>query len=184
MVIIAQAGPANTVTAAAGGVFTALGTTAQLNLNAPGSNRLNGSAFVLRASGWSTLAAGTYTATVTVTLYGVANTLTSQAIAWTAASGNAIAASSAASVTQAGTVAVTVPWVIEAYLSGDGNSGLLQGILSRAVVNNAVTTNNTAITHAPTGVAFNSEPPLQFACGAAPSANGTASVLEELVIEA
>jgi hypothetical protein len=73
--------------------------------------------------------------------------------------------------------------MIEVTLQGDSTSGVLQGVLSRAMVNNTATTVNTAITHGPTGVAFNNEPPLQFAVGCVPSANGTKSVLDSLLLE-
>lgn len=136
-------------------------TGAQFNILAPGSGRLEQWPFIVKASGWLRLPAGTYTATVIAALYGVAGSA-----AWTAASGNKIAASTSLSVTQAGTVTALIPFTIEAKCEGDSTSGKLQGIMQDIVNNIKDSTNNGAIlTNAPTGVNFQTEPPLQFAVG-------------------
>src|SRR5258708_35700778 len=75
MYIIAQAPASSTLsfaavasTVATTAVFNVIagepGAGSQNNLNLPGSNRLNGQQFVVRASGLVSLGAGTYTATV------------------------------------------------------------------------------------------------------------------------
>lgn len=162
------------VTGAVGGTF--LGSDGlQFNLNAPGSGRLEGQQFIVRAAGWIKLPAGTYTATVVVNLYGVQGSA-----AWTAAAGNKLAASTSISYTQAGTTVLNVPYLIEVQCEGDSTSGQLQGLMKDIVGNVKDATNNWAIlTNAPTGVNFNvggagasaasgqttTEPCLQFAAG-------------------
>ncbi len=147
---------AQQITGAVGGVFQ--DASGQHNLLAPGSSRLEQVPFRVRASGWAKIPAGTFTATLVAALYGVAGPG-----AWTAASGNQIAASASQSYTQAGTTAVVVPFMVEAELEGDSTSGLLQGVYDAVVKN--VFTAITALTNAPTGVNFANEPPVQFAAG-------------------
>jgi len=71
-------------------------------------------------------------------------------------------------------------------MQGDSVSGKLQGVLSRAMISNTATTQNTALSNAPTGVAFASEPPLQFAVGVAigTNLNNTKSQLDSFLLEA
>ncbi|HEV1286523.1 MAG TPA: hypothetical protein VNU44_14475 [Bryobacteraceae bacterium] len=148
------------ITGAVGGVFNdASGN--QFNLLAPGSSRLEQIPFRVKASGWVKIPAGTFTATLVAALYGVAG-----AAAWTAASGNQIAASTSLSITQSGTTAVVIPFEIEVLCEGDSTSGILQGLMQDIVNNVKDSTNNGAVlTHNPTGVNFATEPPLQFAAG-------------------
>lgn len=153
-------GVAAQVVGATGGTFKD-SSGAQLNVLAPGSGRLEQWPFIVKASGWVRIPAGTYTATLIAALYAVAGSA-----AWTAASGNKIAASTSISFTQAGTAAVVVPFQIQVSCEGDSTSGKLQGIMSDIVNNVKDSTNNGAIlTNAPTSVNFQTEPPLQFACG-------------------
>lgn len=148
------------VTGAVGGVFNDANGS-QFNLLAPGSGRLEQIPFCIRASGWVKLPAGTYTATLVAALYGVAGSA-----AWVAGAGNKLAATTSISFTQAGTTAVVVPWLIEIDCEGDSTSGLLQGLMWDIVNNVKDSTNNLAVlTNAPTGVNFQTEPPLQFAAG-------------------
>jgi hypothetical protein len=185
--IIAIAGqPGNLIpavlTGATGGVFqSTLG--GQLNLLLPGSLRLEQRKFTVRAAGFTTLPAGTFTATLVAALYAHANTGTNSADLWTAGSGNKIAASTSLSVTQAGTVAVTIPWEIEVGCEGDSVSGVLQGLMQDIVNNVKDSTNNGAVlTNGPTGVLFANEPPLQFAAGVALT-NGGATATSNLNAE-
>jgi hypothetical protein len=144
----------------------------QFNLNAPGSGVLEQEPFRVKAAGWVKIPAGTFTATLVAALYGVAG-----AAAWTAASGNKLAASTSLSVTQAGTTAVVIPFEIEIACEGDSTSGLLQGLMTDIVNNVKDSTNNGAVlTNAPTGVNFQTEPPLQFAAGVTLTNAGTGAI--------
>lgn len=145
------------ITGASGGQFADPAGN-QFNLLAPGSGVLEQVPFRVRAAGWVNIPAGTFTATLVAALYGVAG-----AAAWTAASGNKIAASTSLSITQAGTVAVVIPFEIDVLCEGDTTSGKLQGAMA-ALVNN-ISTALVVLTNAPTSVNFQTEPPLQFAVG-------------------
>lgn len=146
------------ITGATGGVFNRSVAGTQMNLNAVGSGKLEQIRFWVRASGWVKMPAGTYTATMIASVFGVAG-----AAAWTAAAGNLLAAATSLSVTQGGTTAVVIPFVVEADLDGDTTSGKLQGVFE-AVQSNTLTA-RAAITNAPTAISFQTEPPLQFAAG-------------------
>lgn len=175
MVIISQAPAAASVTAATGGVFQST-VGGNLLLTAPGSARLEGRSFTIRASGYVTAAAGTYTSVVSAIVYG-GTTLAAPG------SGNAIfTATSATAIVQSGTVAASIPWQVEVVLEGDSVSGKLQG---RGVgsVNNALQA-LAAIAQAPTSVNFATEPPLSFAAGVTVASNATAAVLDSFVLEA
>lgn len=174
------------ITGATGGTFLDPSGN-QFNLLAPGSGRLEQIAFTVKAAGWVKLPAGTYTATLVCSLYGVAQAA-GGATAWTAGSGNKLGGSTSQSYTQAGTTAVIVPWYVAMEMEGDSTSGLLQG-LWRDIVNNVKdTTNNGAImTNAPTGVNFANEPPLQFAAGVVLGSGavaGSVSKLTNFLLEA
>ena len=86
----APSAAAVTVATAAGlGVFNVIagepGAGTQCNLNVPGSNRLNGQPFVVRAGGIISMSAGTYTATIQPLVFA------STTAGFTAALGNVIA---------------------------------------------------------------------------------------------
>jgi hypothetical protein len=163
----------------------------QCNLNAPGSNKLNGQTFTVRAAGFITFAAGTVTTAATpiqIALYA------SNTASFAAASGNQIAALTAVPVfTYAAATAVSIPWEIEAELSGDSTSKSLTGVfqgyeglgpnggtnvaVARAICTNPLTTANYA-----------SEPPVQFAVAVvSASANnlpaGTTATMTQFVLE-
>lgn len=174
MLVIAQAPAAAPVTAtgaasttaAVVGIFNVIagepGAGSQLLLSAPGTNRLNGQPFRVRAAGYCSMAAGTYTATVQPLLYA------STAAGFTASAAAAIVSNAAIVVTMAGAAVVGIPWAIEVYMSGDSTSGTLAGISSQIVNNQTVivATGATApvvIGHIPTSINFSTEPPLQFA---------------------
>ncbi len=162
------------VTGATGGVFqNSVTADGQFNLNVPGSAKLEGVEFMVRASGWVKFPAGTYTATIIANLYGVAGSA-----AWTAASGNKMASSTSLSITMSGTTALVVPFLIEMDLEGDSMSGLLQGLQWALVDNVTNSTPLAVVANAPTGVSFQTgstggassgqasvEPVLQFAAG-------------------
>lgn len=195
MFIISQApnSAVLTATAAATSAFTVIagepGAGNQNNLNASGSNRLNGQPFIVRAAGYVTYPAGTYTAsTIQVALFG------SNTASFTAASGNQIASLTAlTAVTYSAATAATVPWEIEVQLQGDAVSKILGGTqqgmegtsanapstflaIARTAAANALTTFNPA-----------NEPPVQFAAGVVVGgANpaGTTATLTSLLLEA
>lgn len=173
MVIISQAPLSVAQTTTTGGTFqSAVG--GQLLLTAPGSARLEGKSFNVRASGYVTLAAGTYTAAVSAILYGAAP-------GFTAASGNALFTATA-NVVQSGTVAAAVPVQIDVVLEGDSVSGQLQG-RGTGMVNNSLQA-AAAIGHAPTSINFASEPPVTFAAGFTAASQASAAVLDQFILEA
>lgn len=170
MYVISQAPAAAQVTfasgastvAAATGVFNVIagepGAGAQLNFSAPGSNRLNGQPFRVRAAGYVTFAAGTYTSSVQTLLYA------STTAGFTAAAASAIYSQAAVAVTVSSATAKVFPWVIESLIEGDSVSGLLN-IQSLGSFNNGAqqTVVPAAGVNVPTAVNFATEPPLQFA---------------------
>ena len=195
MYILSEAPAAAVVSSTAAGTvaFTVIagepGAGTQCNLNAPGSNRLNGQPFMVRAAGFTSYPAGTYTASTVQIALNASNTSS-----FAAASGNQIAsltAFTAASIASAS--ALVVPWEIEVEVSGDGTSKVLGGIQqgyapaspntastivngARAAAANALTTFNPA-----------TEPPVQFAVsvisgGAQPVV--PVSTLTQFVLEA
>jgi len=182
MQVIAQAPAAANLTAATGGVFNVIagepGAGTQLNLNVPGSNRLNATPFVVRAAGIISLAAGTYTATVQPLVYA------STTAGFTAAASNVVAFSAAAvSLTMTTTAAVAAPFELELHLIGDNTSGTLQGWYQGQLPTTSTGTSITTATTSPTAlttngrvltsVNFSTEPPVQFAVGV--TLAGTAS---------
>ena len=144
------------VTGATGGIFQ--DSAGQHNVLLPGSSRFEQLPFIVRASGWVKLPAGTYTATLVAALYGVAGNG-----AWTAASGNQIALSGSQSYTQATTTALSVPWTIDAACEGDSTSAILQGRY-QAIVNDVLTA-ATLLANKPTTMNFATECAAQFAAG-------------------
>jgi hypothetical protein len=173
MVVISQAPAAAPITNAAAAtsvtsqaaIFNVIagepGAGSQLSLNAPGSNRLNGQPFRVRAAGLIKFSAGTYTATVQPLIYA------STTAGFTAAASNAILSAAAVNVVVSAAVAKYAPWYGVVDLSGDSSSGTVAGQMQGAVNANGT---NTAIslaasTNPPTSVNFASEPPLQFAAG-------------------
>lgn len=177
MIVISQAPAAAVVTAAAAastttavtGTFNVIagepGAGSQLLLSALGTNRLNGQPFRVRAAGYVSMNAGTYTATIQPLLYA------SGSAGFTVSAAAAIVSVAAASITVASATAVVgIPWAIEVYASGDSVSGTIAGIASQIVNNQTliVTTGATAplaIGNIPTSLNFSTEPPLQFSCG-------------------
>jgi len=198
MYTIAQAPAAASLTVPAGAATTAFtviagepGAGTQLNLNAPGSNKLNGQPFTVRAAGYITFGAGTYTSAATPVQIGL---YASNTASFAAAAGNQIGALTAVPVfTYAAAVAASIPWEIEAELSGDNVSKALTGVfqgyeglgpnggtnvpVARAIITNPLTTANYA-----------AEPPVQFAVGvvsaAANNLSGATVTLTQFLLEA
>src|SRR5579885_240175 len=133
MYIIAQAPASSPVTIAASTSSTIAafpviagepGAGNQNSLNAPGSNRLNGQAFTVRASGYVTAAAGTYTSAaglINLVLYA------SNTSSFAAATGNAIFTVASIAATMSSATAKTMPFEIEVELQGDNVSAILSG---------------------------------------------------------
>lgn len=116
--------------------------------------------FVVKASGYASLGAGTYTATVQPLIYA------STTAGFTASAAAAIYSSAAVSVTVASGSAVVVPWTVQVQLEGDSTSGKLNGVIQGSVNNGAQQLVTPAIaTNVPTSVSFSAATPLQFLCG-------------------
>lgn len=130
----------------------------QCNLNVPGSNRLNGQPFRVRAAGYVSFAAGTYTSSVQTLLHA------STTAGFTAAASSAIYSAAAVAVTISAATAKVIPWFVETIVSGDSTSGLLN-IVNEANMNNGAQqiTAPAVGVNLPTAVNFATEPPLQFA---------------------
>lgn len=202
MQIIAQGPAAATLTVSSGAAQSPFliaaglpGAGSQLNLNAPGTARLNGQPFTVRAAGYITCPAGTYTSAATPIQYALwgANTAS-----FAAASGNLLwSAASYAIFTISSSTAKTVPWTYEVQMEGDTVSGLIVGRGSASVTTSpAVTTRLAYVTptnveQTPTTMNFSTEPPIQFAAGVITAASNllnivpsTTVTLTSLILEA
>lgn len=171
MQIIAQAPAASSITIAAGAATATFnviagepGAGTLVTLNAPGSNRLNGQAFRVRASGTLAVAAGTYTtaATPVQVLLCASNTASFAAVAANAVfSGTAVAAYTWTSAVVGG-----LDWSVEGYFLGSNVSAKVGGLgistFADANGKSTVTTSNVADSQSPSSVNFATEPPLQF----------------------
>lgn len=130
----------------------------QCNLNVPGSNRLNGQPFRVRAAGFVSFAAGTYTSSVQTLLHA------STTAGFTAAAASAVYSAAAVAVTIAAATAKVIPWFVETIVSGDSTSGLLNVVNEANMNNGAQQITAPAVgVNVPTAVNFATEPPLQFA---------------------
>lgn len=170
MYIISQAPAASGITLAAGAATATFnviagepGAGTQVNLNAPGSNRLNGQPFRVRAAGSIALAAGTYTAAATpVQIFINASNTAS----FTAASGNQLFTStSIAAFTWTSAVAGAIDWAVEGLVMGDNQAGKVGGLVVGTMNDPngvATVTSNVASVTSPSSVNFATEPPLQF----------------------
>lgn len=173
MYIIAQAPAAAPLTLASGASTVAFnviagepGAGTQCNLNAPGSNRLNGQPFRVRAAGNISLAAGTYTSAavpISMILYA------SNTASFTAVLANNVFSSTAVAIfTQSSAVATSLDWNIEGIFQGDNANGHLMGSTQGETMTpsgvQALSANQVAPT-SPSSVNFASEPPVQFAVG-------------------
>lgn len=185
MQVIAQAPAAANITALNAGVATAAftviagepGAGTQCNLNLPGSNRLNGQPFVVRAAGFVTMPAGTYTSAATplqFVLFGSNTASFSVSVGSALFSSTALAIFSVSSAT-----AKTFPWEIQAEFIGDSTSAVVAG-QGRAVSGNPngviLATAPVATGASPASVSFASEPPLQFSLGITTAATNLLSI--------
>lgn len=152
-------GAASPITAAAGGVFST-SAVSQLALNLPGVGAYEQIPFTVKASGFVSLGAGTYTATVQPLIYA------STTPGFTAAAASAVYSVAAVSVTQASASALVFPWEAEVTIQGDSTSGKLNGRVAGMLNNGAQQITALAgISNAPTAVSFSAAVPLQFAAG-------------------
>lgn len=149
----------------------------QDNLNIPGSNRLNGQPFTVRAAGYLTLAAGTYTSGATPIQFALH---AANSASFAAASGNQLFSAALAAFTWSSATAKTVPWELEAEISGDNVSAILVGA-SQALTSDpnglrAAVARTTLSANLPTSINFAAEPPVQFAVsvvfGTSPNVTG------------
>lgn len=200
MQVIANAYGAATLTVATGASYNAFqvasglpGAGSQLNLALPGTNRQNGQPFTVRASGYMTCPAGTYTSAATpiqFVLFG------SNTASFSAATGNALFSTTALAIfSVSSATAKSVPWEIEIECSGDSTSAGIVGAgqaITGAGVNltTGVATARAAIGSPTSAGTFNfaTEPPINFAAGVSTaSANlllTTTVVLSQFCIEA
>ena len=171
MYIIAQAPAAAPITVSSGASTVAFnviagepGAGTQCNLNAPGSNKLNGQPFTVRAAGNIVLAAGTYTSSALPILFAInaANTASFAAV-----SANQVFSSSTVGIfTQSSAVATSLEWEVEVQVQGDNTGAKLMGRGSALTMTPSGVQAFTAIgalASTPTSVNFAAEPPVQFA---------------------
>lgn len=156
--VVAVAAVAANITASTGGTFVT-------TLNAPGAGALESVPFTVKASGFVTFPAGTYTASIQPLLYA------SSLAGYTASAAAAIYSAAAISITFASaTLPVTKPYSIEAHLIGDstGNylTGWTQGVgyVGGAALTNAILA-NTIIVNPVTVFTASSAAPVQFQFG-------------------
>lgn len=199
MYVIAQSQNAAAITVAAGLATTAFvvaagepGAGTQLNINVPGSNRLNGQGFRVRANGLVNVPAATATlaaANLSFLLFG------SNTASFAAASGNVLFSTTAiVACTISAATAVSYPFQLE--LEAIGGATVLSSrsnTMNTTPVGSGIlpaTSGPTAVTsNLPTAINWQTEPPLQFAVGISSGAAnnypvGTTITLNELVIEA
>lgn len=197
MYVISQSQNAAALTVAAGAVTAAAfvvaagepGAGTQLNLNVPGSNRLNGQGFRFRANGLLNLPAGTVTSSATPIQYIVYGSNTTS---FAAATGNALFSATAIAVfTYASTVATSAPFQVELELVGGGTKLPGRGNFIASDPNNVILGGiaPSAIAQSPSAINWQTEPPMQFALGVTTAAAnnfpvGTTLTLNELVLEA
>lgn len=187
-VIIAQAPAAAILTVSSGAAQSPFlvaagepGAGTQLNLNVPGSNRLNGVPFTVRAAGYMTCGAGTYTSAATPIQFVL---WASNTASFAAATGNAIFSNTALAIfSVSSATAVSVPWEVEAQIVADSTSGTaigagegLQGSSVNLVTSVAIA--RAALGQLPTVHTVNmaSEPPLQLAAGVITAATNLLNV--------
>jgi hypothetical protein len=199
MYVMANAPAAAALTVPAGAAYTAFnviagepGAGTQDNLNLPGSNKLNGQPFTVRAGGYITVAAGTVTTAATpiqVVIHG------SNTAAFAAASGNALFSLTAVPVfTYSAATATSFPWEIELELQGDGTSKVVVGVgqgfegTGPNSAGTSVAVARAAIAQAPSSFNPAAEPPMQFAVAISSAASnnlpvGSTASLTEFQIE-
>ncbi len=196
MYIVSQAPAAAAFTVATGAATQAFNVAAgepgagtQCNVPVPGSNRVNGQPFTVRAAGYLALPAGTNTTAATplqVQLFG------SNTASFSIASGNVLCSLTAVAVfTFASAVVGYMPWVIEAEFVG-GPGGYL-GVANKGglIINpNGVNLNTIPVVTTTSISSFNplTEPAAQITAGLVTAASnlltGAVAYLTSLVLEA
>jgi hypothetical protein len=167
--VVAVAGAAAPITAVTGGTFVT-------TLNLPGASAFEQVPFTVKASGYVSLAAGTYTASVQPLLYA------SSLAGYTASAAAAIFSAAAVSITYAAAAATVAPFELEAYLVGDSTSHKLTGrsqatayvagaTLVNALVAPAIITNPLTVFTASAAI------PVQFLVGVTMVSANAASVI-------
>lgn len=182
---LANGAPASLV--AAGASTNIFSTTA---LALPGNSAYEGVPFTVKAAGYLTLNAGTYTATVQPIVYG------STASGFTASTAAAVLSTTAVSLTVTSAVALNFPWEAEVVLVGNTVGGILGGRVPAGAI--AVGPNGTiapapspsapvAPSNSPTGINFaTATPPVQFLVGVTTVGAGltaTTTVLQSFFLE-
>lgn len=173
-----QSAPAAAITGATGGTFS-VSAGPQVVVSLPGASAMEQVPFTVKASGYISLGAGTYTATVQPLLYA------STTAGFTAAAANAIYSAAAVGWTITSATPITAPFSLEAHLVGDSTSGKVNG-WTQGLAPTAGTGGTTAfaaltaITNAPTSVSFSAVVPLQFAAGVVLAATAVATSVVNL----
>lgn len=169
-----QQSPAATITGLTGGVFSYTSNGLQVSANLPGGGAAEQVPFTVKAAGFLSVAAGTYTATVQPLVYA------STTAGFTAAAGSAIYSLTAVSLTMTNAAAATLPFEVELHLIGDSTSGQLNGwyqnfgpTTSTGTTFSTAVAGPTAITRVISSVTYTAAAPLQFAFGV--TLAGTAS---------
>lgn len=174
-----QSSAAAPITGAAGGTFSYAANGIQVSLSLPGGSASEQLPFIVKAGGYVSLGAGTYTASVQPLLYA------STTAGFTAVAANAIFSAAAVGWTVTSATPVVAPFALEAHLVGDSTSGKIQGWCQGVspTAGTGGTTTNLAITslsNAPTSVSFSASVPLQFAFGVALTTTAVASSVVNL----
>jgi hypothetical protein len=174
-----QSSAAAPITGAAGGVFSYTSNGIQATVSLPGASAMEQVPFIVRAGGYVSLGAGTYTASVQPLLYA------STTAGFTAAAANAIFSAAAVGWTVTSATPIAAPYFLEAHLFGDSTSGKVsgwtQGAAPTAGTGGTVAfVDITALTNAPTSVSFTAAIPLQFAVGVTLSTTAVASSVVNL----
>lgn len=143
-----------TATAAQSVVQTTAGSNFILNL--PGSNKLSGKAFTVRASGYASCTAGTFTATIQPILYGDVSLAT--------VTTKPLFTSSAGTLAYTGTTGAAIQWTMQAQMEGDSVSGQMFGT-AQSIVGGTLKGGTVTVAPVTSPVNFNTEPPFKFAIG-------------------
>lgn len=179
MSVIVASAPAAAVYAIPAGAATAAftvipgepGAGTQVNLNIPGSNKLNGVPFKVRAAGYLTIPAQALSPTtiasaatpISFTLCGSNTASFAAAVANLIFTATAIATFTVTTTT----VSQSFPWVIEASFVGGGSGLAGAGYSIQQQPGGIITalSNDFVVAVQPTGTPFNwaAEPPVQFA---------------------
>lgn len=161
-----QPSPAATITGATGGVFSYTSNGLQVSANLPGGSAMEQVPFVVKAAGYVSLGAGTFTATVQPLVYA------STTPGFTAGAGSAIYSLTAVTLTMTNVAATTTPFEVELHLIGDSTSGTLNGWYQNFGFTTSTGTTYTVLAAAPTiitrvlsSVTYSAAVPLQFGFG-------------------